>query len=68
MQAVDYSILIPAFVMGAVFFFYRARIKEAIEEFSDNLPRGGPPVPMHPSPAGDERLLRKPRRADRRSA
>jgi hypothetical protein len=29
-----------------------------IEEI-DNLPRGGPPAPMHPSPAGDA-LLRRP--------
>lgn len=33
-------------------------VREAIENFRDNFPRGGPGTPMHPSPAGDDALLR----------
>ena len=32
-----------------------AQVAEAL----NNFPRGGPPTPMHPSPAGDDALLRR---------
>ena len=38
-------------------FLKHREIQEAIENFRDNF-RGGPPTPMHPSPAGDDRHLR----------
>lgn len=37
----------------------REAVIDAIEKFHDNF-RGGPPRPMHPSPAGDVAHLRKP--------
>ena len=60
-------------VAVVVLFSSWRQIKEAIERFTDNLPRGGPPTPMHPSPAGDDIFLRAGKatrnvglRADRR--
>lgn len=40
----------------AVLLHYHRQIREAIENFTDNFPRGGPP-PTHPSPAKDSSLL-----------
>jgi hypothetical protein len=37
----------------------RQQVIEGIENFRNNF-RGGPPSPMHPSPAGDVVHLRKP--------
>jgi hypothetical protein len=36
----------------------RNALIKAVNEFGDNY-RGGPPTPMHPSPADDAALLRK---------
>lgn len=45
---------------GLAFLFASHRqVREAIENFRDNFPRGGPRTPMHPSPAGDTALLRR---------
>jgi hypothetical protein len=38
----------------------RNALIEALNEFGNNF-RGGPPTPMHPSPADDAALLRKRR-------
>jgi len=35
------------------FVFGHRQIREAIETFRNNFPRGGPRTPMHPSPAND---------------
>ena len=58
-------ILVPAIIL-ALLFFKRREVREAAvtlaETFGnemDNFPRGGPPTPMHPSPAGDDALLRR---------
>ena len=40
-----------------VLFKNHRQIQEALENFRDNF-RGGPPTAMHPSPAGDDALLR----------
>lgn len=40
-------------------FFFRRGLLDAIIDGLNNF-RGGPPTPMHPSPAGDDTLLRKP--------
>lgn len=62
MQAADYAILIPSLGLAGILFFQHARIRRAIEDFTNNFPRGGPPTPTHPSPADDDRFLRKKRR------
>jgi len=54
-------------VLGlTLLFLQRRRLRKAatafVESFKeemDNFPRGGPPTPMHPSPAGDDLLLRR---------
>ena len=43
----------------ALLFFKRNEVKEMLEKFMNNFPRGGPRTPMHPSPAGDDALLRR---------
>jgi len=56
----------PQEILVAVFalvFFVLVRshldeLSEALENFRDNF-RGGPPTPMHPSPANDGALLRR---------
>jgi hypothetical protein len=45
--------------VAILFFFKHREIGKAIEAFRDHFPRGGPPTPMHPSPAADEALLRR---------
>lgn len=45
----------------AAMLFHRTRLVEALIEAINNF-RGGPPRPMHPSPANDAALLTKPRR------
>ncbi len=59
MENVNGTVLcaVVAFVV-ALFFFHR-EVREAIENFKDNLPRGGPRTPMHPSPVTDAALLRR---------
>ena len=45
-------IRLAVFVVAAVLLFSNYRlVKDAIEAFRNNFPRGGPPTPMHPSPA-----------------
>ena len=54
----------PFIIFGSMMIFaywHRARVAELIEEFRDNLPRGGPPTGMHPSPANDSAFLRRKR-------
>jgi hypothetical protein len=47
---------------AACVMYWHREIAQAIRNFKDNFPRGGPPSPMHPSPAGDHEFLRtKPR-------
>jgi hypothetical protein len=50
--------LVAVAIGAAVLMFYHRQIREAIESFRNNFPRGGPPSPTHPSPAGDVELLR----------
>ncbi len=50
------EILLPVMIASAtMLFFHRRKVREALEDFNR---RGGPPTPMHPSPAGDDSLLR----------
>jgi hypothetical protein len=56
-------ILIPAAGITLLFLKHR-EVAEALENFRNNFPRGGPPRPMHPSPVTDGALLRR-RRASR---
>ena len=50
---------------AALLFWNRRQLADAIENLRNNFPRGGPPTPMHPSPAGDSELLRrKPAKRD----
>ena len=50
--------------MGQINYFNRwvlepvAFLAKTFKEEIDNLRGGGPPTPMHPSPAGDDTLLR----------
>ena len=44
---------------AALLYFNRREIEDAIERFRNDFPRGGPPTPMHPSPADDGALLRR---------
>jgi hypothetical protein len=57
----DYEVLLLILVASlAILFFKRFRWRlEALIEAINNFPRGGPPTPMHPSPAGDDALLRR---------
>jgi hypothetical protein len=50
-------ILFLIFVAGSALFFRRWML-EALIEAINNF-RGGPPTPMHPSPANDGVLLRR---------
>jgi len=56
----DYQVLLLILVASlAILFFKHFRwLLEAIIEAINNF-RGGPPTPMHPSPAGDDALLRR---------
>jgi hypothetical protein len=45
--------------LGVLLFSKHRVIAKVIEAFNKNFPRGGPPTPMHPSPAGDDALLRR---------
>ena len=61
MGQIDNEVLLLILVAFlAILFFKRFRwMLEALIEAIDNF-RGGPPTPMHPSPAGDDALLRRP--------
>ena len=54
---------IPAAVAVLLFVKHR-EVREAIERFRNNFPRGGPPTPMHPSPAADYRAPSRRARTD----
>jgi len=51
--------IVVAAVLVTILSVKHREIREAIENFNDHF-RGGPPTPMHPSPAGDDRFLRRP--------
>lgn len=61
MGQIDYGVLLFLVACFAIFviFFFKRWILEALIEAINNF-RGGPPTPMHPSPAGDDALLRRP--------
>jgi hypothetical protein len=59
------SEILAALLLMVVVFFFRRGLSDAfndlnqgIKNFVDSL-RGGPPTPMHPSPADDGALLRR---------
>ncbi len=54
------ELLRPNYLILALFviLFFKRGLLDAIIEGFKNF-RGGPPTPMHPSPAGDVALLRK---------
>jgi hypothetical protein len=52
------GVVLPAGV-AILFLFKHREIRKAIEAFKNHFPRGGPPTPMHPSPAADDALLRR---------
>jgi len=56
------EILVGSWCLVTAIFFFRRRyadaLNEAINNFVNNF-RGGPPGPMHPSPADDGSLLRR---------
>ena len=55
------QILLLVFAGAMALLFSRRGVREALIEALNNF-RGGPPAPMHPSPADDGFLLRKRRR------
>jgi hypothetical protein len=58
MGQINYSVLFPILVAFWAILFFRRWMLDALIEANNNF-RGGPPTPMHPSPAGDDALLRK---------
>ena len=50
-------VLVSYAVFAGLIFTHHRAIREAIEAFTNNFPRGGPRTPMHPSPVNDRRLL-----------
>ena len=58
-NASELSRLAIALAGFAIVCYHHRLIREAIERFKDNFPRGGPRTPMHPSPAADSALLRR---------
>jgi len=63
MGQMDYGRLVPILVaLLAILFFLRwtPDVRRVMDAFMDEINRfgGGPPTPMHPSPAGDDALLR----------
>ena len=59
MVRIDGSIVFLIAVALLVILFFRRWMLDALIEAIDNF-RGGPPTPMHPSPADDGTLLRRP--------
>ena len=67
MRNVNDSVWLVGLAIGLAFlFFQRRKVREAstalaekFKEEMDNFPRGGPPTPMHPSPAGNDVLFRR---------
>jgi hypothetical protein len=61
-MGVNEAIRLLVLAAGAALLFLKHReVKEAIEKFRDNFPRGGTGTPMHPSPAADQALLLRKR-------
>jgi hypothetical protein len=63
MGQTDHDVLLLILVAFLAILFFKLFCKrwmlEALIEAINNF-RGGPPTPMHPSPAGDDALLRRP--------
>ena len=59
------GVLVFATGVTILFVAHSEAIREAIEAFGDRFRGGGPPTPMHPSPAADGALLRRrPHKSD----
>jgi hypothetical protein len=56
------TLLLATACFGILLFLNHRRVIEAIEDFWNNFPRGGPPAPMHPSPSGDDIIFRRRKR------
>ena len=52
------SIVLFLILVAVVALLFRRSVLDALIEAINNF-RGGPPTPMHPSPANDAALLRK---------
>jgi hypothetical protein len=48
--------------LGILLFTNHRKVIEAIENFRNNFPRGGPPNPMHPLSSGDDVIFRRRKR------
>ena len=59
MGQIDYGVLLVVLVASLVIFSFKRGIMEALVEAINRFRGGGPPTPMHPSPAGDDALLRR---------
>ncbi len=61
MTWIESTVLLAVACLLAISFRSRFahELAQAIEQAIDNFKGGGPPTPMHPSPAGDDRLLRR---------
>ena len=59
MQWIQACLFLAAAAVVAIGF--RNEVAEAIRQALDNFRGGGPPTPMHPSPAADTALLRRRR-------
>jgi hypothetical protein len=63
METVDTLAILTAIAfsaaVGLVMFKYHREIADALENFRNNWPRGGPGSPMHPSSARDSDFLRR---------
>jgi hypothetical protein len=58
MGQIDYEVLLLILVAFLAILFFKRWMLEALIEAINHF-RGGPPTPMHPSPAGDDALLRR---------
>jgi hypothetical protein len=61
-------LLLKLVVVLALLTLFRRSMRDALIQAMNDLVnnfRGGPPTPMHPSPANDSALLRKPRNSAR---
>jgi len=58
MRQVDYGVLLLALLACVAILCFKRQVVEALVEAINRFRGGGPPTPMHPSPAGDEALLR----------
>jgi hypothetical protein len=59
MGHIDASVWVFVLAAGVTLLVFKPRpMAEKIIEAIDKFRGGGPPTPMHPSPAGDDALLR----------